>query len=156
MVGEARKERVGKVVREGGPALTETLYVALPLLVGSTDVAAGVSEEDAMPDGVLIYEKDGEEVALLTGLRVAMEDGELESTRETVASKVIPEDCDCVCDVLPLPLETSVVATGVKEKEITGVDEEVTCAEGESVVGAVRVGGIGELLPMKDVEPLRE
>ena len=58
--------------------------------------------------------------------------------------------------MLPLPLETNVVATGVDEKEITGVDEGVTCTEGVSVVGAVRVGGIGDPLPVKDVELLRE
>ena len=58
--------------------------------------------------------------------------------------------------MLPLPLETSVVATGVDEKDITGVDEEDTCAEGVSVVRAVRVGGIGDPLPVKDVELLRE
>ena len=96
MVGEARKERVGTFVGEGGPALTETPCVALPLPVGKRDVAAGVSVEEATPEGELLVEKEGKGVALPMALRVAMEDGELDSTRDTVASEVIPEDSDCV------------------------------------------------------------
>ncbi len=97
MVGEARREGVGIIVGEGGPALTETPYVALPVPVGKRDVAAGVSVKEAMTEGELLVEIDIKGVALPMALREASEDGELvDSTRDTVASEVTPEDRDCV------------------------------------------------------------